>query len=1209
MITSSQLPAKLLSVLTSFPLDNAFDNRALRDRARDLHREGRCVVERITDDRIAGRVAGRTGVYAVQLKSVRGGLAFSCTCPSDYYPCKHAGALLYTVRDLLSEGAALPLGDSDHAHAGRDTGNDNGNDNGNRDARTNRGGNSSFRTAAQSTAARAGARAALRGGAPHYQPGTVLGVSVIKPPARGRQNRFEAPDAPVARYLHPAPAQDPTAAGTGRGQAGAPASTSGARTSVAGKFRPAFLVERRYDYNQGGGACYHFSPVLVYMRRDGADGRIEPFSAAKARVKGDRITEGLLARCRTTQPNGLSMSRLLTRWRDEAENHAQQSKEAERAEFALPVEVYLSRSTHWERERRAQLRRITSIEVEWEPEVSYEGAMMLMPRVTVVDSEGYRETVDHGSGGVELHERGVLLPVFRSGSVWYLFDRDLPRLSLEAFGAIADTLTLRHELSYQEVMSLRALCGEHLGELVRVAPPPATLRIVTAVPVPVVDVAEDELGYATARLSYRYGEREVNPATSGTLLPVTAGELEKLEIATEEATEGTLWYVSRSVDAETEFSEAFGSAFDAMDGAFLAGDRYFSPRVSLWDFVASAGLKLLERGFELRVAGAPVARTNVSRRYRVVESGESWFDVEPTLVHAGEYLEIDEIIAERLVRSGGRLYVLKPGDEIPPDFTERQRIHVRDVAAIDEIVERIENQSHPGLREYHDLKRRLSSFDAIAPAAVPTGLAGALRPYQHDGLSWLRFLHDYGLGGILADDMGLGKTIQTLALLLSVREEGAMQRALVVCPVSTLSNWESECRRFAPGLRPLVHGGQGRTASVDVLRDYDVVLVSYDTFLRDAALFRELTLDYLILDEAQTIKNPSAKRRRALAELSATHRIALTGTPVENGVLELWSIMDVLMPGLLGARAVFSRRYGGGKRGGVDHDALARLQRMIRPLVLRRTKAQVAPELPPREEQIIYAELGSRQTSLYETLRSTFQQQIEAQLAAGARVTGDATGGERSRVEPADAANRRTPSMMILEAMLRLRQAAILPSLVDQEHCATPAAKMDLMVDMLSEIAAEDNKALVFSQFTAVLDEVERRLQSVPMPRFRLDGSTPQARRAEQIAAFQNAAGSACFLISLKAGGTGINLTAADYVLLLDPWWNPAVEAQAIDRSHRIGRNGTVFAYRFVARGTIEEKMLRLQERKREMANALIKADDGLLGSLSADDLRELFSR
>ncbi|TVR05277.1 MAG: hypothetical protein EA403_03180 [Spirochaetaceae bacterium] len=1088
VIPSVQSPAAWQAVLSSFPIDRAFENSALRDRAIALYREGRCVVKRATDDGIEGRVAGRTGVYSVHLRRTRDGLGFSCTCPSDYYPCKHAGALLYTVRDLFGASTSTT----------------------------------------------------------NYR------------------------------------------------------SDSGASARNRGTFRPAFLIEQDYHRSRGRRHRYRFLPILVYLRRDGADGRIEPYSATKVRVEGDRETEKLLARCRA-HPNGLSVARLMTRWRDQAAN------QSDRMGFSLPVEVYLSRASHWERERRAHVRRIDGIEIDWMPEESYEASVMQVPHITLVDSEGNRDTIERGSGAAEITDRGVILPVFSSGSIWYLFDHDVPELSQEGFGAVADVLTLQHARDHQEIALLHALCCDgQLAALVRVVPP-VPMRIVTVAPVPVVDLAEDSLGYVFARLLCRYGDHEVSPTTPGKLLPVTAGELDRLRVSTDGETEGTLWYISRSDETEKGLRnalrdtvrDALREARGAVDGTYFAGDRFYSLRESLWDFVAATGPKLLERGFELRVAGAPVARSTASRRYRVVESGESWFDVEPTLMHAGEYLEIDEVIARRLVRSGGRIFVLTPGDEIPSGFTERQRIHVRDVAAIDEIIDRIENRSHPALLEYHDLRERLSSFDAIAPAAVPPGFTGVLRSYQRDGLSWLRFLHDYGLGGILADDMGLGKTIQTLALLLSARQEGAMERALVVCPVSTLSNWEDECRRFAPGLRALVHGGQGRATQINELRDHDIVLVSYDTFLRDAPLFRALALDYLILDEAQTIKNPSAKRRRALAELSAPHRIALTGTPVENGVLELWSIMDVLMPGLLGARSVFSRRYGGGKRGGVDHEALARLQRIIRPLVLRRTKAQVAPELPPREEQIVYAELGSRQAALYETLRSTFQQMIEAQLAAG---VGE-SGGDGS----SGATNPR--SMMILEAMLRLRQVAILPALVDDEHCTTPAAKMDLMVDMLSEIAAEGNKALVFSQFTAVLDEAERRLQAVPMTRFRLDGSTPQPRRADQIAAFQNATGSACFLISLKAGGTGINLTAADYVVLLDPWWNPAVEAQAIDRSHRIGRQGTVFAYRLVARGTIEEKILRLQERKREMANAVIKADDGLLGNLSVDDLRELFSR
>jgi SNF2 family DNA or RNA helicase len=414
-----------------------------------------------------------------------------------------------------------------------------------------------------------------------------------------------------------------------------------------------------------------------------------------------------------------------------------------------------------------------------------------------------------------------------------------------------------------------------------------------------------------------------------------------------------------------------------------------------------------------------------------------------------------------------------------------------------------------------------------------------------------------------------------------------MRRALVLCPVSTLANWRAECLRFVPGFRVLVHAGPGRARRVSELERADVILVGYDTLRRDLGLFRALVPDYLVLDEAQAVKNPGGKRRQAVAAIRATHRLALSGTPVENGVLELWSVMDLVMPGVLGSRARFSARYGSADA--EETAATRRLAQTIRPLVLRRTKAEVAPELPAREEQFLSVELRRAQAGFYESLRRRLAAQVEASVVS----KGLSDSG-----------------MIILEAMLRLRQAAILPALLSPEYARIPSAKLELLMDLLADIGSEGKKALVFSQFTAVLDALEARLGRARVPWYRLDGSTPHAERAARIAAFQSHRRSAYFLISLRAGGLGINLTEADYVILLDPWWNPAVEAQAIDRAHRIGRRSPVIAYRIIAQGTIEEKLLRLQARKRRLAESLISSGGGgaSLRSLTAEELEELFA-
>ncbi|MFO7850472.1 MAG: DEAD/DEAH box helicase, partial [Spirochaetia bacterium] len=636
---------------------------------------------------------------------------------------------------------------------------------------------------------------------------------------------------------------------------------------------------------------------------------------------------------------------------------------------------------------------------------------------------------------------------------------------------------------------------------------------------------------------------------------------------------------------------------------------------SISDIISKAGNELLFLGFELRLQRRKVAHPPRKLAVRVSSSGEEWLTFEAGLETDEGFIPIEDIPARGIAEAGGKTYVLPPGSDPATVISEmqRKRIGRRDLTALEAIADAVSNPDHPALQDFFSLRRRLSSFSSLREAEVPDSFEGSLRPYQKSGLSWLWFLHTYKLGGCLADDMGLGKTIQALALLAKAREAGEMRRALVVCPVSTLGNWLSETRRFTPKFSAHIHAGQGRAAEAEELEAADIIFTGYATLLRDAELMRNLDLDYLILDEAQAIKNPKTKRRKTVVSITAAHRLALTGTPIENSTVELWSLFDFLMPGIFGKRAKFTRKYGsdiertgalpapkhvalqqgdggissspGGRDTGKD-TAAEKLRRIIRPLLLRRTKAAVAPELPPKEEQILYAEAGGKQAEVYESLRLRYAEEVEELLISG---------------------EAGLSAMKILEAMLRLRQAAILPSIVDPDFSEVASAKMDLLYDRLIELKVEGNKALVFSQFTAVLDEVELRMAGTGAQLFRLDGSTPQKKRDIQIERFQNAVGSAFFLISLKAGGVGINLTAADYVFLLDPWWNPAVESQAIDRTHRIGREGTVIAYRLITRGTIEEKMLRLQEKKRRISESLIRGESGALRELSKEDIRALF--
>ena len=479
-------------------------------------------------------------------------------------------------------------------------------------------------------------------------------------------------------------------------------------------------------------------------------------------------------------------------------------------------------------------------------------------------------------------------------------------------------------------------------------------------------------------------------------------------------------------------------------------------------------------------------------------------------------------------------------------------------------------------------RAQLRRFERIAPADAPAGFAGTLRPYQNEGLGWMHFLRDFGFGGCLADDMGLGKTVQVLALLESRREAGAGP-SLVVVPKSLIFNWRQESARFTPSLRVLEYTGDQRDRAAVDPAGHDLVLTTYGVLRRDAGRLAAIQFDYAILDEAQAIKNATTAGAKAARLLNARHRLALTGTPVENRIGDLWSLFEFLNPGMLGAARGFSAAGAGETV--ADQGTRELLARALRPFILRRTKQQVASDLPERLEQTIYVELEPEERAQYDELRDHYRASLLNRIAID--------GMNKSR-------------MHILEALLRLRQAACHPGLIDKERVAESSSKLDLLVPRLLELAAEDHKVIVFSQFTSFLAILRSRLDEEGLPYAYLDGRTRD--REAKVEQFQTDPSCRAFLISLKAGGLGLNLTAAEYVFLLDPWWNPAVEAQAIDRAHRIGQTRRVFASRLIARDTVEEKVLELQRTKRDLADAIITGDNASVRHLRREDLEILLS-
>jgi len=587
----------------------------------------------------------------------------------------------------------------------------------------------------------------------------------------------------------------------------------------------------------------------------------------------------------------------------------------------------------------------------------------------------------------------------------------------------------------------------------------------------------------------------------------------------------------------------------------------------------------------------------VTPKLEIVGSGQDWFEVRYSLTSAGgEVFSNAEI--QRLLRSGQSQTRLKNGNLAVIDTAGledfEQVIRDCDPAQTQPGLYRI-NRAHAGYVEQtarelgsavadrrEALKKFITGRDASPDAKTKLGsLAETLREYQLAGFDWLTRLAANNLGGILADEMGLGKTVQTLAFLRAHRGDGP---ALVVCPTSLVTNWENEARKFTPELKTLVLEGADRAAHFNSIADANIVITSYALLRRDIDALRDFKFSTAVLDEAQHIKNPETQNAQAAYALRATHRFVLTGTPMENSVRDLWSIMNFALPGYLGDRKDFRERYELPIARGSAPDVQRRLSRRLQPFLLRRRKRDVAKDLPEKIEQVVLSSLTSQQRTVYDALLREIQQGLGS---SGKNVN---AGAQR---------------MKMLTGLLRLRQVCCDLRLVGIEKEET-SAKLDLLDELLEEAIDGEHRVLVFSQFVSMLHLIRERLEKLEIPFCYLDGSTKQ--RQEIVDRFQCDSAIPVFLISLKAGGVGLNLSAADTVIHFDPWWNPAVEAQATDRAHRIGQTRVVTAYKLITSDTVEEKILRLQEKKRVAIDAAIDSEEPLMTGLTTEELEELLA-
>jgi SNF2 family DNA or RNA helicase len=477
---------------------------------------------------------------------------------------------------------------------------------------------------------------------------------------------------------------------------------------------------------------------------------------------------------------------------------------------------------------------------------------------------------------------------------------------------------------------------------------------------------------------------------------------------------------------------------------------------------------------------------------------------------------------------------------------------------------------------------RLRDFEEIEDYPLPEGFKGTLRPYQKAGYNWMQFLNQYKFGGCLADDMGLGKTLQTLVLLQSQKEKGIRQASLVVMPTSLIYNWELEARKFTPELRILIYTGTHREKNVEQFEGYDLIITSYGLVRMDIEILKTYPFHYVILDESQAIKNPNSNISQAVIQLNARHPLILTGTPLENSTLDLWSQMSFINPGLLGSQRFFKNEFQIPIEKKNDEQKIQRLYAIIKPFILRRHKSQVATELPEKVESVQYCTMTEEQEKEYEEAKSYFRNTILQTI--------DEQGIAKSQ-------------LILLQGLTALRQLANHPRMVNKEYTGD-SGKLKDVSHKLQTAVAEKHKILIFSQFVKHLSLLREFLEENKIVYAYLDGATKD--RQEQVERFQQNPEVNVFLLSLKAGGLGLNLTAADYVFILDPWWNPAIEAQAIDRAYRIGQDKTVFTYKFITKNTVEEKILALQHNKRRLFQELITNEENFVKALTKEDILSL---
>lgn len=905
------------------------------------------------------------------------------------------------------------------------------------------------------------------------------------------------------------------------------------------KYRLVFVIVDLYEYYHSPVEPLEITPSVRYMRKDGTPGRFLQYTGKYSNAEASAPAAQLLDMYHTD--GSLPFSTILRF----LESHPQ--LELYRQIGNVHVRVKLVPANH-----AILTFRLRAIEGDDIP--------LYSPAMDIREDRESEEEDAIPAEDLEAHTSGTVTYFYTHYSpvVWYSTGRN---------DGLRQLLLLTGKTPYFSPYEIAKLTQTADPGFFTIRPPAGSIRLTSTHPTVSLYLSPVSEG-TLIQFMIGYGSREIDVS-------------EDAPLVIEEEHDGELYVYRRDSQAEDDI---FSGIADLLEEQLWHPSGFLHP-YELVRFLGVLGNSLVSLGCKLFTKEGKRPINQVRKISIVAASGIDWLELEVKL--DGQRISRRQLFPEDGLIETPSGFVYLDGEglreakqliNLTESNLDKFLINRFDLHAIADIGKLVN-------ADYDDDHRRLVEAahrvqDGFRPVVMPAGMKGELRPYQMAGLSWLEFLREYGFGGILADDMGLGKTIQAIALIaLYANEETG--RYLVVAPVSTVSNWIRELKTFLPSVPAWAHIGPERS-SVPITDKTGVVVTSYHTLQRDVEMFTAIEWDLLVIDESQQLKNHRSKSHKAVRELTRKQTLAMSGTPVENNIGELWSIMHILNPGLLRGRSGFIGRFRKPLSEG-DPDAAQNLKRMVDPFILRRTKEMVATDLPPKEEVYVPVTLSSAELVYYLRTKEQLREEVLALIRSDT---------------PFKAATA------IVRALTKLRQAAIAPVLLGGPD---NSSKIDTVMDKVAEGLAEGHKILLFSQFVRVLRLIEGQLDNSGQEYLYLDGSTSPAKRKQLIDSFQQSDGARLFLISLKAGGVGINLTEADYVFIVDPWWNPAVEQQAVDRTHRIGQTKPVFAYRFISEGTIEEQILDLQEKKKELVRSIIGEDASIFKTLTQDEIVALF--